>query len=128
MKRLGIDFGSKKVGIAVTDEGGQMAFPHAVVPNDSGLLPYVIDLATERAIEEIVIGHSLNNAGEPNAIHEAVEAFVTDLTLTLGLPVHLEPEQYSTKQAAALQGQHPKLDAAAAALILESYLTKQKNK
>ena len=34
MKYLGIDFGSKRVGIAVSDENGQMAFPHSVILND----------------------------------------------------------------------------------------------
>lgn len=128
MKRLGIDFGSKKIGIALTDDGGTMAFPHAVVPNDTKFFAYLESLVSDRKVEEIVIGHSLNNQGEPNKIHEAVEALMLDITLHIGVPVHLEPEQYSSKQAAQTQGKHDKLDASAAALILDSYLTKLKNK
>lgn len=123
---MGIDYGSKKIGIALTDDAGQMAFPHAVVPNNDAFLAYVEKLITERGVEEIVIGHSLNNQGEPNAIHAAVESFITDVTLRIGTPVHLEPEQYSTQQAAQVQGKGGMVDASAAALILDSYLTKQK--
>lgn len=127
MKRMGIDFGSKKVGIALSDDSGVMAFPHAVVPNDSKLFTYVESLVAERGVGEIVIGHSLNNQGEPNEIHAAVEAFMMDITLHIGIPVHLEPEQYSSRQAAQMQGRNDKLDASAAALILDSFITKQKN-
>jgi putative Holliday junction resolvase len=127
VKRLGIDFGSKKIGLALTDDAGKMAFPHAVVPNDGKFLAYLESLVLERGVGEIVIGHSLNNQGEPNAIHSAVEELMTDVTLHLGIPVHLEPEQYSSRQAAQVQGKHAGLDASAAALILDSFITKQKN-
>ncbi|MCA9354367.1 MAG: Holliday junction resolvase RuvX [Candidatus Kaiserbacteria bacterium] len=125
MKRMGIDFGSKKIGIALTDDGGTMAFPHEVVPNDANFLKYVEALVAERGVGEIVIGHSLNNDGEPNAIHEAVETFITDVTLHIGIPVHLEPEQYSSQAAARVQGKNAMVDASAAALILDSFITKQ---
>lgn len=128
MKRMGIDFGSKKIGIAITDDTGVMAFPHAVVPNDEHFIQYVEALVEDRGIKEIVIGHSLNNQGEPNKIHEAVEEFITDVTLAIGIPVHLEPEQYSTQQARHIQGKTDLTDAAAAALILDGFITKNKSK
>ena len=128
MKRMGFDFGSKKIGIALSDDSGVMAFPHAVVPNDEKFFSYLEALVNERKVKEIIIGHSLNNQGAPNQIHTAVEALLLDITLHLGIPVHLEPEQYSSKQAAQVQGKSGLLDASAAALILDSYLTKLKNK
>jgi putative Holliday junction resolvase len=127
MKRMGIDFGSKKIGIALSDDGGTMAFPHAVVPNDAKFFAVLVALVEDRSVEEIVIGHSLNNQGEPNKIHEAVEALMLDITLQIGIPVHLEPEQYSSQQATQIQGRNDMLDASAAALILDSYITKLKN-
>ena len=125
---MGIDFGSKKIGIAVTDDSGNMAFPLEVVPSDDNFIQYVEALVVERDIEEIVIGHSLDNNGNPNQIHSAVEEFITDATLSIGIPIHLEPEQYSTQQAMRLQGKSSQTDAAAAALILNSYITKNKSK
>jgi putative holliday junction resolvase len=126
MKRIGIDYGSKKIGIALTDDSGTMAFPHQVVPNDDQFFSYIEDLVSERGVGEMVIGHSLNNQGTENLIHAAVEAFMLEVTLHIGIPVHLEPEQYSTQQAAQLQGRSDLTDASAAALILDSFITKQK--
>ncbi len=128
MKRMGIDFGSKKIGIALTDDSGSMAFAHGVIPNDEQFFKEIENLVEERGVKEIVVGHSLDNKGEPNKIHGAVEEFVTDVTLNIGIPVHLEPEQYSTQQAAQLQGKNEQTDASAAAIILDSFITKQKNK
>ena len=123
---MGIDYGTKKVGIAFTDESGSMAFPHAVVPNTPKLLDVIIGLIDEKRVEEIVIGHSLDKEGKPNKVHEAVEALMLDLTLQCGVPVHLQPEQYTTQAAIQLQGRNAQTDASAAALILDAYLTKRK--
>lgn len=124
---MGIDFGSKKIGIAFTDDAGLMAFPFKVVPNDEKFFSYIESLISEKGVKEIVIGHSLNNQGEPNKIHSAVEEFINDVTLNIGIPVHLEPEQYSTQQAKQIQGKSELTDASAAALILDSFITKQNN-
>ena len=123
---MGIDFGSKKVGLAFTDESGSMAFPHGVIPNDSKFFPTVIKLIKEKSVAEIVIGHSLDKDGKANKIHAAVESFMLDLTLELGIPVHLQPEHYSTQQAIRIQGKTAQTDAAAAAIILDSFITKKK--
>ncbi len=126
MRLLGIDYGKKRVGIAVTDELGQMAFPHDVVPTNNQLLKYVEKLVAEKKITEIVIGHSKNMDGTDNVIQSAIEEFITDLTLHLGLPVHLEMEHYSTQEAIRFQGKNDKTDASAATIILNSYITKRK--
>lgn len=123
---MGIDFGSKKIGIAFTDESGSMAFPHGVIPNDANFKKAIIKLIGEKGVGEVVIGHSLNKDGKENKIHTSVEEFMMDLTLELGIPVHLEPEQYSTQQAIRIQGKNAQTDAAAAAIILDSFITRKK--
>jgi putative Holliday junction resolvase len=126
MRRMGIDYGHKNVGIALTDESGVMAFPHGVVPNDGKLLKTVTSLIAQKDVKEIVIGHSLGYTGQANKIHAAVEEFMMDLTLAIGIPIHLEPEQYSTQQAIRIQGKNSQTDAAAAAIILDSFITRKK--
>lgn len=121
---MGIDYGTKRVGIALTDEAGRMAFPHEVVPNDERLLEHIAALAETRGVSSIVIGHSLDLGGRANALHERVAELVGDLTLRLGVPIHLEPEQYTTQEALRTQGRTAATDASAAALILNSYITK----
>lgn len=124
MKRVGIDYGTKKIGVAISSDDGVMAFPLAVVPNNDRFLAYLEALVQERGVAEIVIGESLNQAGQPNTIQAAIEELMTDITLHLGLPVHLEPEQYTTQAATRLQGRNRQTDAAAAALILDSFIQK----
>jgi putative Holliday junction resolvase len=125
MRKMGIDYGSKNVGIALTDEGGQMAFPHGVLPNDKDLQEKIENLIEQKDVTEIVIGHSLGRDGKPNAIHTQVESLMTNLTLSLGMPIHLQPEQYTTQEAVRLQGKNSQVDASAATIILNSYLTQQ---
>lgn len=126
MRLLGIDYGSKKTGLALTDESGKMAFPHSVVPTDAKLLKTIETLIMKEKVGEIVLGYSLNRDGKPNTIHAAAEELMLDLTLAVGLPVHLQPEQYTTQAAIQLQGRNTQTDASAAALILDAYLIKQK--
>lgn len=124
---MGIDYGTKKVGVALSDDKGMMAFPHGVLKNDETLLKSIVALIEEREVGEIVIGHSLGRDGEPNKVHAAVEELVTDLTLQTGLPVHLEPEQYTTQEAIRFQGRNADTDASAAAIILNSFITRCNN-
>lgn len=126
MRLLGIDFGTKKVGLALTDESGSMAFPYGVIPNDTSFLKSIESLIAEKNVTAVVIGHSLNLDGTPNAVQAKIEEFIGDLTLRSPIPIHLEPEQMTTQQAATTTGRNSQTDASAAALILESYLSKQK--
>jgi len=127
MRKLGIDFGSKRVGVAVTDEAGLMAFPHEVYANDGNLLDTIAAVIAEKDVDAVVVGHSLGRDGEPNQIHAAAEAFIADLTLRVPVPIHLEPEQYSTQEAIRFQGRNDATDASAAAIILNSFIMRQKN-
>ena len=122
MRLLGIDYGSKKIGLALTDDKAMMAFPHAVIPNDSAAGKYIETLVLKEKVVEIVIGHSLGRDGKPNKVHAGAEALMLDLTLSLGIPIHLEPEQYSTQEAMRIQGKNDMTDAAAATIILNSYI------
>jgi len=123
---MGIDYGSKRVGVAFTDDKGMMAFPHDTLLNDKNLLDNLVALIEEKKVGEIVIGFSLGRDGKPNEIQNRIEELVTDLTLQVGLPVHLEPEQYTTQEAIRFQGRNEKTDAAAASIILNSFITRAK--
>ncbi len=123
---MGIDVGSKRVGVALSDEGRNMAFPEAVFKQDKDLLANIVKLIEKKGVGEIVLGHSLDKEGKPNKVHELAEALMLDLTLEVGLPVHLEPELFTTQAALRIQGRNDMTDAAAATLILDAFLTKSK--
>ncbi len=126
MRLLGIDYGTKRVGLALSDESGSMAFPYKVLANSPTLQEELEHIITSEGIGSIVIGHSLDKGGKPNKVQPAIEALMTDLTLATGLPIHLEPEQFSTQAALQIQGRNAMTDAAAATLILNSFITRQK--
>lgn len=123
---MGIDVGTKRVGIALSDEGRNMAFPEVVLKQDKDLLANIVKLIEKKGVGEIVLGHSLDKEGKPNKVHELAEALMLDLTLEVGLPVHLEPELFTTQAALRIQGRNDMTDAAAATLILDAFLTKSK--
>jgi len=125
---LGIDYGKKRVGVAISDESHKMAFPHTVFPNDAQLVKNLLSVIAKENISEIVIGHSLDKEGNPNSIHAKVEELMMDLTLEVGLPIHLEPELYTTQAALRIQGRNAMTDAAAATLILDTYITRANKK
>ena len=126
MRLMGIDYGTKRVGIALSDDKAMMAFPHKVLPNDVSLMKAIEKIVHTEHVEKIVIGHSLGRDGAPNKVHALVEDFIQDLTLSLGLPIELEPEQYTTQEAVRFQGRTEMTDAAAASIILNSYITRTK--
>lgn len=125
MRYMGIDYGTKRVGTAFSDESGTMAFPHAVLERSDKLAEELAEIIEREKIGAIVIGHSLGRENEPNPVQREIEALIGDLTLRAGIPIHLEPEQYTTQEAMRIQGKTGKTDASAAAIILNSFLTKQ---
>lgn len=132
MKYVGIDYGSKRIGVATSDEGGTLAFPLATVPAGTGALEAVAVLIRKENAQKIIVGESRNFAGERNAIMEDIEQFKKNLEELTGLPAEFESEFFSSAQAARQfapeqksRKQVPpqdKLDASAAAVILQSYL------
>ncbi len=127
MKLLGIDYGTKKVGIAVSDAGAQFAMPFKVLPYSKNLLNEVMEIAKENEVSEIVIGESKNYKGEANAILEKSLEF-KKLLEKKGLTVYMEPEFMTSENAERLQGKNDLTDASAAALILQSFLDKRELK
>ncbi len=68
MRYIGIDYGAKRVGVAVSDEDGRVAFPHKVFPNDKNLIAALAALFRARGGWEIVVGDSRGVSGAPNKI------------------------------------------------------------
>jgi putative holliday junction resolvase len=126
MRYLGIDFGEKRIGIAISDEDASISFPVTVLANDDSLLKNIVDLAMQNRVETIVMGESRNFQGEINPIMWKIEVFKKHLE-TIGYRVEYEPEFMTSVQASQIIGENKMLDASSAALILQSYLDKQKN-
>jgi len=126
MRYLGIDYGVKRVGVALSDETNKVALPLAVVENDRRLFDRLNDIVCERAITCIVLGESKNFKGGDNAVMEDIRNFKKRFEDQFSIPVILEPEFLTSHQAEKIQGRNDMIDASAAALILQSYLDRSK--
>jgi|GEM_PF-518588 len=127
MRYMGIDYGSKRVGVAVSDEAGEFAMPLIVLQTSKNLLKEIVALAHANKVEQIVLGESKDYKGKPNAIHPESLNLKKDLE-GKKFTVHFEPEFMTSTNAERFQGKNNMLDASAAALILQSFLDKLKNK
>ncbi len=125
---LGIDWGSKRIGVAVSDESGSIAFPHRVITNDANTIESIKKICDKENIKKVVIGESLDYEGRPNKIMKEISKAKKVIEIKTGLSVIFETELLSTKEAEHIQGRVPSIDASAAAVILQSYLDSQNNK
>ena len=124
MKYLGIDYGTKRVGIATSDDGGRMAFPLRVMLNSRSLVAHIVKICKDEHIEMIVVGESIDFNNRHNQIMKEIIPFADSLKVATGLPVEFMNEVLSSREAAHIQGDNKANDASAAAIILQSYLNK----
>ncbi|OGI94683.1 hypothetical protein A3A03_00120 [Candidatus Nomurabacteria bacterium RIFCSPLOWO2_01_FULL_40_18] len=142
MKFLGIDYGTKRIGVAISDENGTLAFPKEIILNNSNTFNRLAEIIKEQNISEIVIGESVNFSGKLNALSARIEVFILELQEKFGLLIHKQKEfltsvearrpkrgksQLSPSQAHSKMKQikSGRIDASAAALILQRYLDKR---
>lgn len=126
MRYLGIDYGAKRVGIAVSDPEKTFAFPLIVLENKENLISEILELCKDNSVEAIVVGESKNYQLKENKIMREIEPFVEKLKSSINLPVHMHPEFLTSMEAERIQGHNEMHDASAAALILKSYLDMNK--
>ncbi len=126
MRYLGVDYGSKKIGLAISDEGGIFAFPFLILKNTSkeNTVEKIFEIIEEKNIESIVIGESLNLKGEENKILKEAKSFSEKLKEKTNLEVYFEKEWLSTIEARRFQDRHD-ADDSAAAIILQRFLDKE---
>jgi len=145
MRYLGIDYGSKRVGLSLSDDDGKIAFPYKIVSNNLELVDVVHNICGQEDVCAIVIGESTDLSGVPNKIMGSIEEFKRNLEAELELPIYFEKEFMTTIFARGLSTQagrmgkeinnakkvtkekQNKADASAAALILQRYLDRKNN-
>jgi len=141
IKFLGIDYGTKRIGVAISDEKGILAFPKEIVPNDSNSFKKLAEIIKKENISEIVVGESVDFSGKLNALSARIEIFISELKEKFQLPIHKQKEfltsvearnSKNTKKDMSQSQVHSRvkqiksgrIDASAAALILQRYLDK----
>jgi putative Holliday junction resolvase len=122
LKHLGIDFGSKRIGLAISDDTASVAFPYKTVLNTPKAFDEIIEIINFEHIAKVIIGESKDKDMKENPIMELVHAFKKQLD-EKNIDTEFHNEFFSSAQVLSTMGQQNKaIDASAAAIILQSYL------
>ena len=132
---MGVDYGERRIGIAVSDPTGTLASPLRTLRRRAGKRPplkALADLAVEQSVELVVFGLPLDLGGNETDWTREVRSVGDRLGARLGLPVRYVDERFTSAQAqrAARSAElsrskrrdKGRVDAAAAALILQRWL------
>lgn len=128
---LGLDVGTVRIGVALSDPLGIAAQPFEVIDRrKANALTRIAEIVSENGVERIIVGRPLRLSGEAGLAAQAVDLFVLELAAKVKVPIDLWDERLSTAQAerAMIEGgarretRRQNIDKVAAALILQSYL------
>lgn len=133
---LGIDYGSKRIGVAVSDPLNIIAQSIGVVPNNDEIFEKLMQFVAEYEVFLIIVGMPYSLGGEKGAKAKEVENFVEKLKQKVNVEVTTIDERFTSvvaQRSMLMMGtskkqrrQKGKVDEMASALILQSYLDRKK--
>jgi len=138
MKTLGLDLGEKRIGVAVSDESGQIALPTATLSGDQPageVIADILNIASQHKARKIVIGMPTSLSGEAGPAAQKTAQFARALAAETNIPVITWDERLTTALAEKAmisanvrrQKRRQKIDKVAATLILQNYLDAHTN-
>lgn len=123
MRYLGIDYGEKRIGLALSDKDGGIAFPHSTIENNTKTIATLLSIIETEGVEHIVMGDTRGSSGGKNEVTEDAEAFLANLEEESGITIRRVPELYSSVEVSRYAPENSgHNDAAAAALILQRFI------
>ncbi|HET8627112.1 MAG TPA: Holliday junction resolvase RuvX [Thermomicrobiales bacterium] len=132
MRALGVDVGERRIGVALSDELGLLAAPLTTVTvrGSDAALAELATIARERAAEVVVVGLPKSLSGREGPQAQAVRAFADRLAPLIDVPIEFWDERLTTVEAERAliargvkrQQRRARIDAAAAAIMLQDYL------
>jgi putative Holliday junction resolvase len=134
MRTLGLDFGERRIGVAVTDPTGVLAQPLATIDRghrgDEAHLRRISEIVTEYQVSRIVVGLPLHLDGRHGPEAEAARAFGESVQECTGIPVDFLDERWTSIEARRALGEvggsrrrkQSRVDPVAAAILLRTYI------
>ncbi|MDA8271205.1 MAG: Holliday junction resolvase RuvX [Actinomycetota bacterium] len=130
---VGIDYGQKRIGIAVSDSQGRLALPvlsFVRTKDHKGDIRRLASLIKEYEPQKIIVGLPVGLSGRSGPSAETVKRFVSELSVEVGVEIVLQDERFSTAEASrrlreanmSEKAQRSVVDASAAAIILQTWL------
>ncbi len=125
-KILGIDYGSKRIGLAISDESQTLARELAVW-SPKEFWTKIEDLFDNEGIVKVIIGLPLNMSGEDSITTVYARQFAEKITKITEIKTEFMDERLSSVMAESIPGGHVNVDSLAAQIILQNYLDRQKH-
>ncbi|KKQ42285.1 MAG: hypothetical protein US71_C0005G0020 [Parcubacteria group bacterium GW2011_GWD2_38_12] len=128
MRYLGIDYGDKRIGIALSDERGVFAFPFSTIENDKKVINSIKKICSEQEVEKIIVGLPLSFSMQETEQTQKVKEFAQKLGKGVDLPIEFENEILTSKMAGKQGVGKQNIDESSAALILQGWLDRNEIK
>jgi putative Holliday junction resolvase len=130
VRLLGIDYGRKRIGLALSDPLGYSAQPLSFIPNNDRAFQELLRIIGEREVSEIVVGFPRSLSGEAREMAKEAEVFGNALRTKAGIPLHFWDERFSSSEAENLlvsadvrrSKRKEVRDSVAASLILQGFM------
>lgn len=132
MRSLGIDFGEKRIGVAISDPDGRLAVPLTTLErrNDRSALRQIAEIARREGVGRLVLGEPVDLHGRRGATAERSRRFGARLAEMTGLPVEWVDEALTSVEAAGrlrqagfdVRRDPGRIDAVAAQILLQDAL------
>ena len=128
MKFLGIDYGIKRIGLAIADDQMKIASPFKTIQNGRQIIDEIERICYNEKAEKVIIGIPKHLSGRKHELTSEIEKFGNLLEGKLGFPIIYEDERLTSRMAQekskGLSKTKEKLDELSAQEILQSYLDK----
>ena len=109
MRILGIDYGEKRIGLAITDMQNSIAMPFGMIENNDSINENILKLIKENDIGRIVIGRPVNLKGQPGYQAGVVDSFVSGVLKIYELPISTIDERFTSKISSGLISGSPNM-------------------
>lgn len=133
---LAIDYGLKRIGLAVSDEERKFAFPHSVIENNNfeSVANFILDIICEKNVGLIIVGMPFNMNGSKGKMAREVEGFIKKLSLKVNINIQVIDERLSSflaeenlkESGLSLKKSKEIVDKEAARLLLVDFLSESK--
>ena len=134
-KILGIDFGKKRIGLAITDSQKVISFPLKTIEKRE-IFNFLESFLKTENIESIILGDSKTEKNKPNELMKDVKSFSEKIKIKFNIPVYFVDERFTSKIAFKIiidsnikkmkRRDKSLIDKVSASLILETYLKRNK--
>lgn len=126
MRYLGIDYGLRKIGLSLGDDGSKIASPIETINNDEHIFDSIKKLVEQENVESIVVGIPVQDkASYSSKQFDLTNEFIDQLGEKIKVPIYRVDERYTSSESKRLKkefGAQAPEDSLAAMLILQSYL------